>query len=127
MEGLHRGRGLPSTTRSNGTTLMRVAVLSLTRDRLEYTQHCFEKLREYAGCDFDHYILDQASTAVRQAGLWGKNSPEPNFRWAQCVMENIGIHAGMNALIDRLHQRESAGGIEYDVIVKFDNDCELTQ
>jgi hypothetical protein len=42
--------------------MTRVAVLTLTRDRLEYTQHCFAKLHENAGCDFDHFVLDQGST-----------------------------------------------------------------
>ncbi len=41
---------------------MRIAVLTLTRDRLDYTQHCFQTLQEFAGCDFDHYVLDQGST-----------------------------------------------------------------
>ena len=40
---------------------MKFAVLTLTRDRLEYTQHCFETLRQNAGCDYDHYVLDQGS------------------------------------------------------------------
>ena len=37
------------------------AVLTLCRDRLAYTQHCFETLRDNAGCDFDHFVLDQGS------------------------------------------------------------------
>jgi GT2 family glycosyltransferase len=41
---------------------MNVAVLTLTRDRLPYTQHCFATLKENAGCDYDHIVLDQGST-----------------------------------------------------------------
>ena len=40
---------------------MNIAVLSLTRDRLDYTKHCFGRLIELAGCDFDWYITDQGS------------------------------------------------------------------
>lgn len=106
---------------------MRVAVLSLTRDRLEYTQHCFAKLDEFAGCAFDHYVLDQGSTDGTQDWLFKEYLPGPNLRWAECRPENIGIHAGMNSLLKKIDELVDEGMEPYDVIVKFDNDCELTQ
>ena len=55
---------------------MRVAVLSLTRDRLVYTRHCFAKLHEFAGCEFDHYVLDQGSKDGTDEWLTMEYQPE---------------------------------------------------
>jgi GT2 family glycosyltransferase len=95
---------------------VRVAVLTLVRDRLDYTQHCFGRLREFAGIDFDHYILDQGSTDGVSAWLEGEYRPHFLTR----VPANIGISRGMNVLLASRDQ-------DYDVVVKFDNDCELVQ
>lgn len=96
---------------------MRVAVLTLCRDRLDYTIHCFQKLREFAGCDFDHYVLDNGSTDGTWAWLGHHGQSELQLR----RNENVGISRGMNDLLDETRKH----GI-YDFIVKFDNDCELT-
>ena len=95
---------------------MKVAVLSLTRDRLNYTQHTFPLLYELAGCQFDHFVLDQGSDDLTVPALIG-------FRPSGLVRldRNIGISRGMNVLL------EIIDGQGYDVVVKFDNDCELLQ
>ncbi|HET6638590.1 MAG TPA: glycosyltransferase [Gemmatimonadota bacterium] len=98
---------------------MRVAVLSLTRDRLEYTQHTFAKLREFAGCEFDHYVLDQGSTDGTRE--WLEDEYEPVVLLAKGT--NVGISPGMNELLRYAVDLPDP----FDVIVKFDNDCELTQ
>jgi GT2 family glycosyltransferase len=92
-----------------------IAVLTLTRDRLDYTQHCFAALEEYAGCDFDHWVLDNGSSDGTAEWLKGHDQIA-----AILEPENIGIAAGMNRLLDEIDLRD------YDVIVKVDNDCELT-
>jgi hypothetical protein len=94
---------------------VRVAVLTLTRDRLPYTQHCFATLRENAGCDYDHYVLDQASEDGTVDWLNEQDDLDVTF-----ASENIGINQGLNHLLDY-----SVDLDEYDVVVKFDNDCEL--
>jgi hypothetical protein len=94
---------------------MRIAVLTLTRDRLPYTQHCFQTLSENAGCDYDHYVLDQGSEDGTMEWLLGEESVTE----AWSIWPNIGINLGMNFLLDMLYLDE------YDVVVKFDNDCEL--
>lgn len=94
---------------------MKVAVLSLTRDRLAYSQHCFESLRQNAGCEYDHYVLDNGSTDGTQR--WLANG---KYEGLHLLKQNIGISRGMNYLLDSLYVR-------YDVIVKFDNDVEVTQ
>jgi len=92
---------------------LKIAVLTLCRDRLEYTQHCFAALRQYAGCEYDHFVYDNASTDGTQRWL-------ANGKYEGLILgrQNIGISRAMNELLDLV-----GGG--YDVIVKFDNDCEL--
>jgi len=97
---------------------MKIAVLTLTRDRLEYTKHCFASLREFAGCDFDHLVLDQGSTD----GTWEWLAEEYEPAMAHREESNMGISRGLNWLLGVFDH-----GADYDVVVKFDNDCELTQ
>lgn len=95
---------------------MKVAVLSLTRDRLEYTQHCFWTLAQLAGCDYDHYVLDQGSSDDTLDWLERKYDPDGLIS----LPHNVGIHRGWNMLLDM-------AGDDYDVYVTFDNDCEVVQ
>lgn len=98
---------------------MKIAVLTLTRERLEYTKHCFETLRANAGCGFDHYVLDQGSTDGTDEWLKMQWAFDSSFRCFY-LDENVGIARGMNYLLDHLAE-------DYDVVVKVDNDCELVQ
>lgn len=95
---------------------MNVAVLTLTRDRLEYSQHCFASLRQNAGCDYEHFVLDQASTDGTQR--WLMNGV---YAGLSLERENIGISRGHNKLLD---MTRAVG--TYDAYVTFDNDCEVT-
>jgi GT2 family glycosyltransferase len=92
---------------------MEIAVLSLTRDRVEYTRHCFASLRENAGCDFDHFVLDQASDDGTHEFL-----EEYDTAALFLMDDNVGIHRGHNILLD------AARG-DFDVYATFDNDCEV--
>jgi hypothetical protein len=96
---------------------MKVAVLTLTRDRLAYTKHCFQTLRENAGCDFDWYVLDQASEDGTEDWLLNQDDIE-----SIVLHRNIGICPGLNLLLE-----EACNPSDYDVIVRFDNDCEVLQ
>jgi hypothetical protein len=93
----------------------RVAVLSLTRDRLSYTRHCFGLLHEQ-DADFDHYVLDQGSDDGSVAWLSGQPLE------LAALPENIGCCRGWNFLLETYKIPE-----RYDVVVCFDNDCELIQ
>ena len=99
---------------------MKIAVLTATRDRLAMTQHCFATLHENAGCEFDHYVIDQGSTDGTPAWLGAYARANIDVAGPILLSENIGISAGMNWLLDRIVD------LDYDVIVKFDNDCEVT-
>lgn len=99
---------------------MKVAVLTLTRDRLEYTKHCFATLHKNAGCYFAHFVGDQGSTDETWEWLrdYGK-SGRVGGGWVANFGENIGICRGANRLV----RRALIG--QPDVIVRFDNDCEV--
>lgn len=96
---------------------MNIAVLTLTRDRLDYTKHCFAALEENAGTEYEHWVLDQGSSDGSAAWLheWSTGNRRVLFG-----LENVGISRGTNHLLDAL------GSHDFDVIIKADNDCELT-
>jgi hypothetical protein len=97
---------------------VKVAVMTLTRDRLAYTQHCFTTLRWLAGCDFDHYVLDQGSHDG--TSMWLTLQSE-EFAGLILEDENVGCTVGWNKLLDLFDPST------YDVVVTFDNDCEVIQ
>jgi len=96
---------------------MKIALFTLTKDRLEYTKKTFKSLGEKTHLSFDHFVLDQ-------------NSQDGTVKWLQQftytqgeiyiypLSNNIGINRGVNFLIDKI-------GKDYDVIVKIDNDVEI--
>lgn len=94
---------------------MNIAVLSLTRDRLDYTTHCFGTLLENSGCDFDWWITDQGSDDDTVDWLIA-NTDATVYSYT----ENIGICPALNIMIE-----DAIEAADYDVIVKFDPDCEL--
>jgi glycosyltransferase involved in cell wall biosynthesis len=91
-----------------------VCVISLTRDRLAYSQHCFRTLEENAGCSFDWYITDNGSSDGTAEWLI-ENTDATVYEYA----DNIGISPALNRMLDDIELSR------YDVIVKVDNDCEL--
>lgn len=95
---------------------MNVAVLTLTRDRLAYTQHCFQTLERNSGCDYRHFVLDQGSTDGTAEWL----SEQDNLD-VVALPANIGLCPGLNRLL-RCFSLDL-----FDVIVRFDNDCEVLQ
>lgn len=100
----------------------RVAIYTLTRDRLEFTQHCFGTLAEKAGMPFDHYIVDNGSadgTAEWLEREWAPRVPGDCFVFP--IVRNLGISAGSNlALLKIFSDRQ-----QYDFVAKVDNDCEV--
>ncbi len=95
---------------------MRIAIYTLTRDRIEYTQQCFASLYENAGAKFDHYILDNGSVDGTRQWL-NFQADAGKFKWYSPQSENLGISVASNMLLRRILQED------YDVILKFDNDC----
>jgi glycosyltransferase involved in cell wall biosynthesis len=93
---------------------MKVAILTLTRDRLDFTKHCFKTLQNKAGYLYDHYVHDNGSTDGTAMWLLGQLLTS-----VYISSENLGIACGMNEL------RETIRGKGYDLVIKFDNDCEV--
>jgi glycosyltransferase involved in cell wall biosynthesis len=94
---------------------MKIAIYTLTRERLDYTKYCFQTLKEKAGYGYDHFIIDNGS----QDGTieWLKEN-ETSFKNIIYNSENLGISIGSNQALDAI-------GKDYDLIIKFDNDCEV--
>jgi len=95
---------------------MQIAVYSLTRDRLEYTKHCFQTLKEKAGVQYDHYIIDNGSTDGTVE--WLKEN-ESQFKKVIYNSENLGISKSSNQALDEISKQD------YDLIIKMDNDCDV--
>lgn len=94
----------------------RVAIFTLTYDRLEYTKKTFASLYQTAGVGFDHFVIDNGSTDGTEAWLekdW--NNPLGNSHF-HLNGENRGISVASNQALELI-----VGN--YDIVVKVDNDC----
>ncbi len=101
---------------------MKIAVLTFTRDRLDYTKHCFDSLERNSRASYAHFVLDQASEDGTWEWLWDWEKEDHERRRIYRKTENVGICRGANQILDSIPDLD-----EYDVIVRFDNDCEVTQ
>ncbi len=89
--------------------------MSMTRDRLDYSKHCFATLQAHAGCEFDHYFVDQGSTDGTVEWL-----ETLDYSALISLKENIGICRALNLLLDGPLNPDL-----YDAIVRVDNDAEV--
>lgn len=96
----------------------RVAIFTLCRDRLYYTQHCFETLHEKAGHDFDHFVVDNGSEDGTVDWLLQNQNMFADIIWNPY---NAGLCAGNNQALEMIRN----SGKHYDLIAKFDNDAEV--
>jgi glycosyltransferase involved in cell wall biosynthesis len=93
----------------------RVAIFSLTHDRLEYTKQCFKSLQETAGYAFDHYVIDNGSTDGTKDWLTNHYSFQyPNVK-VYDFPDNRGIATASNKALNAIQG--------YNLIGKVDNDC----
>jgi len=102
---------------------MKIAIYTLTRDRLDYTKYCFDSLAKKAGCEYDHYIVDNGS----QDGTieWLKEN-ENRFKKVIYNSENQGIGIASNQALKAIFGDGHTHTLEnYDIVIKMDNDCEL--
>lgn len=93
----------------------RVAIFSLTYDRLEYTKKCFESLNKTAGYEFDHYVIDNGSKDGTYEWLLQQHGLGKIHRYIANI-ENNGISVASNQALKII-------GNDYDIIIKVDNDC----
>jgi len=109
-----------------------IAVFSITYERLEYTKLCFESLYHKAGVSFSHFIVDNGSTDGTQEWLenpdpMGATWCMPESRTLIFNKENRGISIASNQAINAIFKGDvpslPGSRINYDIIVKVDNDC----
>lgn len=93
---------------------LKVAIYTLTKDRLNYTKRTFESLKKTAGYEFDHFIVDQGSVDGTKEYL---KEYQP-FHLIQNE-KNMGIPYASNQIIDEIKKGN------YDIVVKVDNDVEF--
>jgi len=93
---------------------VRVAVFSITYDRLKYTKKAFKSLNETAEYPFDHFVVDNGSKDGTKKVL------RDNFDEDHLIInkDNKGISIASNQALELITRSG-----EYDCILKFDNDC----
>lgn len=99
-------------------TTPKVAVFTLTYDRVDLTKECFETLYETAGYEFDHYIWDNGSKDGTVEYLEGLK-PHGYCKNVKVIysQDNKGISIASNGLIDEIKKGD------YRIILKSDNDA----
>lgn len=100
---------------------MKFAIFSLTRDRLAYTKTCFASLREKAGLQFDHYVIDNGSEDGTYDWLLDEYKP---YRVVG-FNANMGISIASNSAVNRILVDTPASEIASTLIIKTDNDCKV--
>ena len=95
----------------------KVAFLTLTWERLEYTKRCFESLSKTISYPFDHFVTDNGS---KDGTVEYLRKLEEDGRIKKLILnkQNMGISIGLNQGLDAMDK-------EYDIVVFLDNDCEL--
>lgn len=95
---------------------MNIAIYTLTRDRLEFTQRAFGSLRDKAGVQFKHYVWDNGS--ADDTPNWLKWHYRPH--WMYLSKCNVGIAKAANSTLNTVFSDGNP-----DVVCKVDNDCEV--
>jgi glycosyltransferase involved in cell wall biosynthesis len=95
---------------------VKVAIYTLTRDRLPYTQHCFDILALKAGYPYDHFVVDNGSIDGTVEWL---TTNRDRFKQVHLNDRNYGNNVGNNQALSMI------GTSNYDLIIRMDNDCEV--
>lgn len=100
---------------------MKIAIFTLCRERLLYTQEFLRLLALNAGCEYDHFILDNGSTDGTREWLMDEYLPTCGRSiWLTVQPENVGISKASNICVREILDR----GV-YDLVVKMDNDLAM--
>ncbi len=95
----------------------KIAIFTLTKDRLEYTERMFTSLDKYTHIPYTHFIVDQGSTDGTRDFLMRMMKERNNLK-VIFNEDNKGISIGSNQALDAI-------GNDFDYIMKLDNDCEI--
>lgn len=111
----------PNKTSLGTRKLPKVAVYTLTMNRLEYTKTMAESLQATADYPFDWFVIDQGSKDDTVRWLKGGFAiKDENKLFIEENKENVGLAAGWNQAIDFIRKTG-----EYDIIIKVDNDAQM--
>lgn len=104
----------PYLGKNRRETAPKVAIFTLTYDRLDYTKRMFQSMSESTKYPFDWFVVDN-----------GSKDDTPNWLADQehfvfLSKKNLGITGGSNKALEMITEE---GG--YDIIIKVDNDCEF--
>jgi glycosyltransferase involved in cell wall biosynthesis len=104
-----------ASPRTAATGSARIAVYTLTMNRIEYTKRMLDSIGTTTGVRFDHFVIDNGSSDGTVEYLRANAN---RFAGVRFNRENVGIGRAANAALDLI-------GPGYDYIVKVDNDCEF--
>lgn len=104
----------PTKTVIGSEPEIKVALFTLTMDRLDYTKQMAESLKR-AGYPYDWFVIDQGSKDGTVE--WLKSYTPAKVTENK---ENVGIAKGWNQAIDTINKEG-----KYDIVIKIDNDCEM--
>lgn len=93
---------------------IKVAIFTMTMDRLDYTKRMYKAMANLAGYPFDWFVVDQASNDGTVEWLEGKTKASILNK------ENVGIAKGWNDAVALIKKTDT-----YDIIIKNDNDAEM--
>lgn len=128
----------PNKTSLGTRKPLRVALYTLTMDRLEYTKRMAASIDKLAGYPFDWFVIDQGSTDGTQE--WLKTLPTPQYvapaagedrkNWRvelqyRLYEQNMGLAKGWNNALAWIKDTSLKDNVPYDVLVKVDNDAEM--
>ncbi len=91
----------------------RVAIFTITMDRLDYTKRMFDSLKKSTKYPFDWFVYDNGSKDGTSKWLQGKS------KYVYYSSKNDGLTKASNALVDEIMKRD------YQIVIKVDNDCEF--
>jgi GT2 family glycosyltransferase len=94
----------------------KIAIFTLTKDRLEYTQRTFKTLWATIPKEMDHVVVDNGSTDGTIEWLKGQDRLSLIIHNEQ----NLGISRASNQAVNAIMDRNG-----YDYIIKVDNDCDF--
>jgi len=89
----------------------KVAIYTLTWNRLPLTKMMWQGLKENTKYPFDWFVVDQGSKDGTQEWLKGK------VKEMLCLDKNVGISKGSNLAVEMILKKG-----DYDIIFKVDND-----
>lgn len=91
---------------------LKVAIFTLTMDRLDYTKKMSDSMKKNSNYEFDWYVVDNGSKDETVEWLKAHNG----IKKVIFNKQNVGISKASNQALDAI-------GGDYDIIIKVDNDC----